>query len=310
MTMKTPSGWYPFVAALAMLGLASSAPLRAQGPAPAYNPVTTDPTARDSLFPMGMEELELGSMGSRLNGLIYMAAGPGPHPTVVLLHGLPGNERNYDLAQSLRRAGANILAFSYRGAWGSGGTFSFAHTLEDVAAVVWFARSDAAQSMYRIDPDRIALVGHSLGGWLALFGAATDSTITCTAALDYANMGAFGKAFKADPQFDSAFTGYLGWLTAPGGPLHAPNGQVLTDELKAHADQWDAASIVTPLAPHAILLLSTTNNESHSPLVAALKAAQAQHLTAAQWDTDHGFSTDRMRLASTVVTWLHESCGF
>ena len=33
-----------------------------------------------------------------------IAAGAGPHPTMLLLHGLPGNERNLDLAQAARRA--------------------------------------------------------------------------------------------------------------------------------------------------------------------------------------------------------------
>lgn len=46
---------------------------------------------------------------------MYMAAGAGPHPTVLLLHGLPGNEQNVDLAQSIRRAGWNVLTLHYRG---------------------------------------------------------------------------------------------------------------------------------------------------------------------------------------------------
>ena len=54
----------------------------------------------------------------------------------ILLHGFPGNERNLDLAQALRRAGWNAVFFHYRGSWGSDGDFSFGHVLEDVAAVV------------------------------------------------------------------------------------------------------------------------------------------------------------------------------
>ena len=45
--------------------------------------------------------------------------------TVILLHGFPGNERNLDLAQAIRRSGWNAVFFHYRGAWGSGGVFSF-----------------------------------------------------------------------------------------------------------------------------------------------------------------------------------------
>jgi pimeloyl-ACP methyl ester carboxylesterase len=62
-----------------------------------------------------------------MNALVYVAAGAGPHPAVILLHGFPGNERNLDLAQDMRRAGWDVLYFNYRGSWGTLGDFSFAH---------------------------------------------------------------------------------------------------------------------------------------------------------------------------------------
>jgi pimeloyl-ACP methyl ester carboxylesterase len=58
-----------------------------------------------------------------LNAVIYVAAGKGPHPTLLLLHGFPGNEQNLDLAQAARRAGWNVLTLHYRGSWGSPGPF-------------------------------------------------------------------------------------------------------------------------------------------------------------------------------------------
>ena len=71
----------------------------------ALHPVIhTDPSLVDDTAPPAIRELSFDSHGKRLNGLIYLANGPGPHPTVVLLHGYPGNEKNLDLAQSLRRA--------------------------------------------------------------------------------------------------------------------------------------------------------------------------------------------------------------
>lgn len=54
-------------------------------------------------------EINFESHGNRLNGIVYLANGAGPHPTVVLLHGFPGNEKNLDLAQALRRDGFNVL---------------------------------------------------------------------------------------------------------------------------------------------------------------------------------------------------------
>src|SRR5215210_169034 len=91
----------------------------------AADPVTSDPVQVDTVYPPRAAEVAFQSKGARLNGFLYIAGGKGPHPTVILLHGFPGNERNGDLAQAIRRAGINAFVFSYRGAWGSGGTFSF-----------------------------------------------------------------------------------------------------------------------------------------------------------------------------------------
>src|SRR5690606_13427077 len=108
------------------------------------------------------------SDGDRLLGCIYVADGPGPHPTVLLLHGLPGNERHFDLAHALRRAGFNVALFHYRGAWGSEGTFSIANAAADVPAALAFLRRPEVAAAYRVDPARVVPVGHSMGGFVAL----------------------------------------------------------------------------------------------------------------------------------------------
>src|SRR4051812_45063848 len=77
-----------------------------------------------------MVTMQIPSHGSPMNGLVYVAAGAGPHPVVILLHGFPGNERNLDLAQDMRRAGWDVLFFNYRGSWGTPGDFSFSHSME------------------------------------------------------------------------------------------------------------------------------------------------------------------------------------
>ena len=69
-----------------------------------------------------------------------VAAGAGSHPTFVFFHGLPGNEKNLDLAQAVRRAGWNAITVNYRGSWGSPGQFRFDGNLEDAVAVLAFLR--------------------------------------------------------------------------------------------------------------------------------------------------------------------------
>ena len=88
--------------------------------------VISDPPA-DPVQPATMAWPDIPSHGAKMYSVIYIAAGEGPHPTVLMLHGFPGNEKNLDLAYSMRRAGWNVLVPFFRGAWGSGGSFSL-HT--------------------------------------------------------------------------------------------------------------------------------------------------------------------------------------
>src|SRR5512133_2244275 len=122
----------------------------------------------DPSHPPKLEEVHFESHGDRLNGIVYVANGPGPHPTVILLHGFPGNEKNLDLAQDMRRAGWDVLYFNYRGAWGTPGDFSFAHSIEDTAAALAYLRRPGVAKALRLDPNRIVLMGHSMGGFMSV----------------------------------------------------------------------------------------------------------------------------------------------
>jgi len=272
------------------------------------DPVTTDPAIVDTAYPPTTAELAFPSHGSRLNGFMYLAQGKGPHPTVVLLHGFPGNERNLDLAQAFRRAGMNVLLFSYRGAWSSAGTFSFANALEDVRSAIGYVRKDSSVAAFRSDPGHVILIGHSMGGWLTLMQAAADSSIECAAALDFWNVGDDGQQMQRDRAVDSSETAYNTWVTAPGGPIHA-DGKALSAEMKRHAETWNPIRLAPALARHSLLVISTNANDSHQKLVAALRAAGARRVTALQWNTDHSFSDRRIQLARTIVDWLQERCS-
>jgi pimeloyl-ACP methyl ester carboxylesterase len=290
-------------------GLSRSSVAQQDASGTVRDPVVSDPTAVDTLYPPATKELAFSSQGSRLNGFFYLAQGKGPHPTVILLHGFPGSERNLDLAQALRRAGMNVLFFDYRGSWGSGGTFSFANALDDVASAVRFVRDDSSVTAYRINPSRLVLIGHSMGGWLSLLGSARDSSLSCAVALDFWNVGADGVRMRRDKQFDSLARADIDNLTGAGGPIRAESGPALATEMKAHGDEWNAERWAPQLSSRTLLLISATQNEAHRPLTAALDAAHAPRLTALQWKTDHGFSDRRIKLAQVVLHWIRQRCG-
>ena len=135
--------------------------------------IYTDPPA-DKDHPAAMEVVHLPSGDIAINGVVYIAAGPGPHPTVVLCHGLPGNEENLDLAQAIRRAGWTVITFNYRRSWGSPGNYRFTENLKDADAVLAFARDPANAAKLRIDPKCLLIRGHSMGGWVTALTAAHD----------------------------------------------------------------------------------------------------------------------------------------
>lgn len=293
-----------FVPASLLLIAASSAAAQAG----ASDPVTMDPAPRDTAAPAAIEELAFTSGGQRMNGLMYVAQGRGPHPTVILLHGYPGNERNLDLAQVLRRAGMDVLFFDYRGSWGSGGTFSFDGAQADVAAAIRFARAPESVRKYRIDPRRIALVGHSMGGWLAMLGAAADTSIACAGALELGDMAQIGVDMNASLASEAEFTQYTRWLTEPGAPLHASAADLVAS-LKQNGSRWTVAAHAPELGGRTLLLLDNDHNGNHARTAAALRQAGAR-LTADVWRTDHSFSDRRIELGRAVVGWLRSSCGY
>lgn len=111
-----------------------------------------------------------GGNGKRLFAWLLPAPGHQRAPLVILQHGWGGNASDLlTLAGSLQAAGHAVLLPEARGHGRSDGdTFSslprFAEDLE--AALDWARRQPA------IDPRRIALAGHSVGGAAALLVAA------------------------------------------------------------------------------------------------------------------------------------------
>ena len=262
-----------------------------------------------------MDEISIASHGDRINGLIYEAAGSGPHPVVIFLHGFPGNERNLDLAQAVRRAGFQAIYVDYRGAWGSAGTFSFAHGLEDVAAVLDWVRAPENGAKYHFDSSRIAIVGHSYGGWLTLMTASHQPTNVCVAALAAWNAGWAAKRFSDHPEERAARLEFFRAAIEPtGGPIHA-EATALLDEMSAGAEGFDYVAQAPSLKDRVALLVGATHDSLYSgaprlkQLADKIHEAGGRHVSLMIYDDDHLFSSHRVALAELLVHWLSEDCA-
>ena len=115
-------------------------------------------------MPRGQRGIFFECEGSKLLGTIF-TAGEDPAPTAILLHGIPGIEKNHDLAHALSAAGINAVVFHYRGCWGSDGDYDIEGVPADVRACLDFLSSGSCPE---VDAARLYLIGHSLGGWAAL----------------------------------------------------------------------------------------------------------------------------------------------
>jgi acetyl esterase len=97
--------------------------------------------------------------------------GAGPFPAAIVVHGggWVGGDRRYDVAplfKPLEDAGIAWFSIDYRL---QADPLRFGVAVNDVEAAVQFVKAHAAE--YRIDPDRIALIGESAGGHLAALAA-------------------------------------------------------------------------------------------------------------------------------------------
>ena len=255
--------------------------------------IATDPPA-DKEFPAAMEAPDIPSHGARLNAVMYLASGAGPHPAVLLLHGFPGNEKNLDLAYAIRRAGWNVLIPHYRGSWGSEGDFSFTHAIEDTQAALDFLRDPANAKKYRTDPGRIVLIGHSMGGFLALYTAAHNSEVTGVTAIAAWNLGP-ASLRQPSTTFKNAAPRLAG-STAEG----------LRKEANDHSTAWNYVGYVDALKSRPLLVLEAKdgNTGDNHALVEAVRTAGGAHVTETLMDTDHVFSDHRIALQAAVLTWL------
>ena len=149
-------------------------------------------------------------------------------PVLVMLHGYPGLEQNMDMPPVLRRGGIATLYFSYRGVWGSHGYYSFSHLIEDAFTVVNWIRDHA--EAYHVDPERIYLMGHSMGGFTALNAIAQGIPVRGAVIMAPCDMA---MRHENEPQsFDSMME------TAAKGYFRLASQDALREDMEAHYKQW------------------------------------------------------------------------
>lgn len=273
-----------------------------------FDPVTQDqlydPNNSASLVPAMFE-----SFGCKLMGTMFLSAGEGPHPVIILLHGFPGNEVNYDLAQVFRRQGFNVFIFHYRGCWGSEGDYLWKNLVEDVSSAIEFVKSDHAQNKFHIDPDKIILMGHSMGGFATLLNAIKNDEIKYAVSIAGFNAGKFGELIESNKMIYNYSTSHM----QPAMDfVKCSSANILLNELITNKKEWNLINYLEKLSNKHLLIIGAKFDATapidihHKPLMGALKMNNSKNVKEIILETGHSFSDKRIALARIISEWLSE----
>lgn len=253
----------------------------------------------DTTSPASLTELFIPSGNSQIAGLIYSANGLQKHPTLLLLHGYPGNERNLDIAQVVRSHGWNVIYFDYRGSWGSQGKFSFKNCVEDVVNVVAFCNK--YQDSLKIDTSNIVLFGHSMGGWVCLKALQELPAVkkgfalsTWDIAKDFKNVSNEKEMLRIAT--DPNIAGKYFVLNTSLKDLYTPVIQNQT--------YFNLLNEGKSLADKQIIMID--EHEKNQQLADKIKESNQSYFDYSVWQTDHSFTNKRVSLINKVLAFLEK----
>jgi pimeloyl-ACP methyl ester carboxylesterase len=264
----------------------------------------SDPAPKSA--PASMVPLAVPSHRGQLLGVFYLAAGAGPHPTAIVMHGFPGYEQNLDLAQAIRRAGWNVMAVHYRGSWGVEGGFSFKHAAEDADAEVAFLRDPANAARFHIDTNKIVLIGHSMGGLMVASAAAHDPRVAALVMISAWNISSDLAPFGAD-QESAAVARFVSSLTKTDlAPLTGCTAESLGSEVFRNRATLNFLAFAPALATRPVLIITSDDGlaADDNALSAALAQAGNKRTRTLHFASDHSYSGQRIQLASAIVDFL------
>ncbi|MBI4298031.1 MAG: alpha/beta fold hydrolase [Chloroflexi bacterium] len=123
--------------------------------------------------------IEFQADGLRLRGAFLLPAEQGPHPGLILCHGLPrglpptpGEPGYPELTKRFCTSGFAVLFFNFRGTGESQGNFDILGWARDLKAAV-----DYLWRRTEVDRAHLYVLGSSAGGAIAIYGAARDQRL-------------------------------------------------------------------------------------------------------------------------------------
>ena len=258
--------------------------------------------------------IELRSNGVKLDAKFYTADKINTAPTVILLHGFPGNANSpYGLAERLNKNAMNILVFNYEGSFNSEGVFSWENCMTDVGAAISYLKQKNNIRQFSIDTSKIIVCGCSLGAALALSAAVHNSEIRKLIAIVGGNdLSIYLQKMKRDPVFQTALEKRIAAAGIPNGPIKGDSAYIHNyfDQTMSNYEYFDLIKNADKLKNKEILFitgwLDTTvpMEEFIIPTYRHLKNMNPEFVSIKAFETDHNFTNKRDELANSITEWI------
>jgi uncharacterized protein len=195
----------------------------------------------------------------------------------------------------------------YRGSWGVKGNFSFTHCAEDADTEVQFLLDPANGQKYRIDPKRIVVIGHSMGGYMAASAIAHNPQVAAAVIISAWNIGADFETHRHLGGSEPTLQNEAKFLTEDNNlaPLAGTSGIALAREIRDHEKELNFLNLAPQIAPRAVFIITASEGlapQDHALAEALIKAGDS-HVTERHWDTDHSYSGQRAELSNAILQW-------
>lgn len=242
----------------------------------------------------------------RIFAQMYLPGGTYPAPTVVLCHGIPGNERLMDLAVYLREQGFAAVSFHYSGSWGSDGDYSMLHCMEDTMAVIEYIKTCGLEYF---DTEKLFVCGHSMGGLMASHAGASPLVKAAVIMMPLNAEPCLRACLQGAPQQNwvDFYNGCGEWLVNFGWDTMAEDG-------KNSLELFDFNTYAEALAKKPVLTVAGARDtllpraEHLDVLHEAMEKHGAPLLKKAEFGCDHGMNTDRQAIKECIAAFLKEQC--
>jgi cephalosporin-C deacetylase-like acetyl esterase len=276
---------------------------------PPHSALAQQRSRSDSAF---VTQIEFKTSGTVVRGTIHVAAGAGPHRTIVRLQGFPGSD-DTSFEKFAQAHGMNGVSIHFRGQVSSDGIYRISGTADDATAAVAFLRSSDARDLYRIDPARISLLGSSAGTWATLKATAADSTLRCVAAIVPFNWAVAGVAARTDAVRRQRYESTMARFSSNAqGPVRLDT--TFVSVLLRDAELFDLQEAASGLRGRHVYLVGAANDQTAPldthfyPLSAALRAMPGTELRDTVVNDSHNLPDTYMEVFAGIVRWVNENC--